>query len=202
MIHIKDYQEKDHWVLTANAHLPSHRPNVIYDITGEELTSHLEYGIKNETQEEIKSTSSAHHVPRHRIVYNIFGQPHDLEIPSEERDHHWKEHSEEEWHEEPSHHECWDHEQHHEWHHRNWRGEEHQDWHQRQSHHEEWHPDVEWSHQEETSYEEEWFPHYLYQGDHHHSDCISSLETDFYNENENSHHQQEHRHHGKGKATL
>ena len=73
MIHINDYQEKDHWVLTANAHLPPHRPKVIYDITGEELTSHLKYDIKNENQEEIKSTSSTHHVPRHRIVYNSFG---------------------------------------------------------------------------------------------------------------------------------
>ena len=49
-------------------------------------------------------------------------------------------------------------------------------------------------------YEEEWFPPcHLHQGDHHHSGCISSLETDIYHENKNSQHQGQ-RHLGKGKG--
>ena len=70
MIYINDRQEKDHQVLTANGHQPSHQPKIIYDITGEELTSLLEYDIKNENQEEIESTPSAHHVPRRGIWQN------------------------------------------------------------------------------------------------------------------------------------
>ena len=69
------------------------RPRIVYDITGEELTSHIEYDIGNEEQEENESIQSTHHhVPRHRVVYNTFGQPH-LEcldsISEEEWDHHW-----------------------------------------------------------------------------------------------------------------
>ena len=96
MIYMNDHQEKDHWVLTANGHQPSPRPQVVYDITGEEMTSHIEHDIENKEQEEIASTlSTHHHVPRHRVVYNIFGQPH-LEcledIPTEVWEHHWEEH--------------------------------------------------------------------------------------------------------------
>ena len=84
MICIKDHSEKDHRAPTSRNIQSSSRPKVVYDITGEELTSHIEYDIKNENPEEIELTSSSHHhVPRHRIVYNIFGQPH-LELPIKE----------------------------------------------------------------------------------------------------------------------
>ena len=114
---------------------PSSRPETINNITREELTSHNECDIKNENQEEIELTLSGHHhVPRHQIVYNIFGQPH-LEClentSSEEWDHH-EECSEGKWHHEPPHHECWDQEQHHEWHQDNQQEEEQQGWHHRQ----------------------------------------------------------------------
>ena len=74
MICINDHPEKDHWALTSKSHQSSTRFKVVYDITGEELTSHTEYDIKNENKEEIESTSSGrHHASRHRIVYNTFG---------------------------------------------------------------------------------------------------------------------------------
>ena len=122
MICIKDHPEKDHRAPTSKSIQPLTRPKVIYDITEEELTSSIEYDIKYKNQEEIESKSSGHHhVPRHQIVYNTFGQPH-LEcledIPSENWDHHWERYPEEEWHRGPHHHDCWDHEQHQDWHQR------------------------------------------------------------------------------------
>ena len=171
MVCIKDESEENIHNLTSRSIQSSSRPETINNIIREELTSPSEYDINNENQEEIELTSSGHHhVPRHQIVYNIFGQPH-LEClentSSEEWDHH-EECSEGKWPHESPHHECWDQDQHHEWHQDNQREAEHQSWHPRRAHHRECHPDVAWSHQEESSYEEEWFPSwYLHQGDHH-----------------------------------
>ena len=40
MIYINDNQEEDHRVLVASPHQQQFQPRVVYDITGEELTSH------------------------------------------------------------------------------------------------------------------------------------------------------------------
>ena len=69
--------EEDPQVITSRTTTSSLQPEIINNITREELTSPNEYDIKNENQEEIELTSNGHHhVPRHQIVYNIFGQPH------------------------------------------------------------------------------------------------------------------------------
>ena len=218
MVCIKDKSEEDPQTFTSRSTQSSSRPEIINNITREELTSHSECDIKNENQEEIELTLSGHHhVPRHQIVYNIVGQPHleCLETTASEEWDHQEECSEEKWHRESPHHECWDQEQHHEWHQDNQQEEEQQGWHHRRVHHRECHPDVAWSHQEESSYEEEWFPSwYLHQGDqrlkssrrssrpngssttgHHPEAYISSLETDLY-----GHHSRLHQHHGKGEG--
>ena len=61
MIYIKDHPEKNHQAPTAKNAQASSRLKAVYDITGEELTSHIEYDIKSENQEEIELTSSSHH---------------------------------------------------------------------------------------------------------------------------------------------
>ena len=97
MICVKDHPEKGHQAPTSKSMQYSSRPKIVYDITGEELTSHIEYDIENENQEEIEPTSSGHHhVPRHRIVYNSFGQPH-LECLEDTPSKNWDHHPEEEW---------------------------------------------------------------------------------------------------------
>ena len=77
MICIKDKSRESHHTPTSKSTQSSSQSEIINNITREELASHIECDIKNENQEEIELTSSGHHhVPRHQIVYNIFGQPH------------------------------------------------------------------------------------------------------------------------------
>ena len=77
MVCIKNNPEEGPQIITSRSTPSSLQSETIKNITGEELTSHNECDIKNENQEEIELTSGGHHhVPRHQIVYNIFGQPH------------------------------------------------------------------------------------------------------------------------------
>ena len=74
MVCIKKNTEEDPQVITSRTTTSSLQPETINNITREELTSHNECDIENENQEEIELTSNGHHhVPRHQIVYNIFG---------------------------------------------------------------------------------------------------------------------------------
>ena len=73
MICINDHPQKDHWVPTSKSQQSLPRPKVVYDISGEELTSHIEHDIKNEDQEETESTLSTHHyVPRHSCLQHLW----------------------------------------------------------------------------------------------------------------------------------
>ena len=76
MVCIKKNLEEEPQVITSRTTASSLQPETINNITREELTSHSECDIENENQEKIELTSDGHHhVPRHQIVYNIFGQP-------------------------------------------------------------------------------------------------------------------------------